>query len=68
MTETCELTATDISKAYQAGKLSPVEVLQSVRARVEQTEPLLSACWAVNFDEAMEVAQASEQRCERKRS
>ena len=62
MTEACELTAKYISKAYQARELSPVEVLQSVRSRVEQTEPLLSACWAVNFDEAMKVAQASEQR------
>ena len=62
MTDAWELTATYIAKAYQTGALSPVEVLQSVRSRVEQTEPLLSACWAVNFDEAMKVAQASEQR------
>lgn len=62
MTETCELTATEISRAYKSGELSPVEVLESVRARVEHVEPLLCACWAVNFGEAMQVAQASEQR------
>jgi aspartyl-tRNA(Asn)/glutamyl-tRNA(Gln) amidotransferase subunit A len=62
VTNAYELTATELSAAYGARKLSPVEVLQSVRARVEQLEPLLSACWAIDFAKAMQAAQASEQR------
>jgi aspartyl-tRNA(Asn)/glutamyl-tRNA(Gln) amidotransferase subunit A len=62
MTDAFKLTATEISSAYKAGDLSPVEVLQSVRARVEQVEPLIAACWAIDFGAAIKVAQASEQR------
>ncbi len=62
MIDAFKLSATEISGAYKTGALSPVDVLLSVRARVERVEPLLAACWAIDFDGAMKAAQASEQR------
>lgn len=56
-----DLSACELVKAYAAKRLSPVEVLDSVRARASRCEPALAALWCTE-DTALEAAQASEQR------
>ena len=57
-----ELSAVDQLDAYRAGELSPVDVMRSVCERVERLEPMLAACWAVDFEDAMQRAVESERR------
>ncbi|MDP2006754.1 MAG: amidase [Rubrivivax sp.] len=56
------LSAVDLSRAYAAGTLSPVEVARAVIAQVERWEPHLHATWDFDAAEALGMAQASEAR------
>jgi aspartyl-tRNA(Asn)/glutamyl-tRNA(Gln) amidotransferase subunit A len=65
MNELPDLTATDLSRLYAAGDLSPVEVTSAVLARIEAWEPHLAATWALDAEAALETARASETRWRR---
>jgi aspartyl-tRNA(Asn)/glutamyl-tRNA(Gln) amidotransferase subunit A len=55
------LSATEARTLFEARKLSPVELLTSVIARAEHTEPLLNALSERLFEEALTQARAAEQ-------
>lgn len=57
-----ELSATELLARYQAGTLSPVEVVESVLARMDQCEPRIHAVWWRDRDAALKAASASEKR------
>jgi Asp-tRNA(Asn)/Glu-tRNA(Gln) amidotransferase A subunit family amidase len=54
-----------LARAYARGERSPVEQLRQVQAQVARWEPHIAALWAVNADEALAQAQASEARWRR---
>jgi len=57
-----DLTALELSRAYQAKQLSPVEVTRAVLARIEIWEPKLNAMYIIDADGALVQAVASETR------
>lgn len=57
-----DMTAVDLLAAYRTGKLSPVEVVDAVIARIEAWEPKLKALYAPDFDGARKAARESEKR------
>ncbi|WP_052341456.1 amidase [Salinarimonas rosea] len=61
-TDLADLTACDLVAAYEAKRLSPVEVTEAVIARIEASEPVLHALWAFDPQAALEAARASEAR------
>ena len=62
MTAIQDMSASDLLAAYKAKKLSPVEAVDAIIARIEAWEPKLKALYAPDFGEARKQAQASEQR------
>ena len=56
------LTATEALAAFRARRLSPVELLQAVIARVERINPSINALSDTYFDEALAAARAAEAR------
>lgn len=64
-TELHELNATELLAHYQAGTLSPVEVVESVMARMDRCEPRIQAVWWRDRDAALQAALASEKRWQR---
>ena len=62
MTDWCKLPATELGAAYRAGRVSPVEVLEQVLARIARVNPQLNAIVTLDGRGAREAAQASEQR------
>lgn len=61
-TDPADIGAADLRDLYQAGTLSPVEVLEAVMARIDTLEPLLNTYVVTDFDAAREAARASEAR------
>jgi len=57
-----DLTATELSRLYASGDLSPVEVTRAVLARIEAWEPDLAATWALDAEAALDAARTSEAR------
>lgn len=57
-----ELSATELLAHYQAGTLSPVQVVESVLARMDQVEPHIHATWWRDRDAALQAARNSERR------
>jgi aspartyl-tRNA(Asn)/glutamyl-tRNA(Gln) amidotransferase subunit A len=57
----CYMTATDLATAIRTKKVSPVEVIATVLARIEQLNPKLNAFCVVTADAARQAAQAAEQ-------
>jgi aspartyl-tRNA(Asn)/glutamyl-tRNA(Gln) amidotransferase subunit A len=57
-----DLTAIDLTAAYCAGELSPVEVTQDVLDRIDQLDRQVRAFCLVDADRALEAAKASERR------
>lgn len=62
MSDPCDLTAGEMIAAYKAHRLSPVEVMRSVVARIESADEVLAATWAVDTGHADAAARNSEQR------
>jgi aspartyl-tRNA(Asn)/glutamyl-tRNA(Gln) amidotransferase subunit A len=62
MTPLHELSAIDLLAAYRSKALSPVEVTRSVLAHMHRWEPHLHATWALEGDEALTQAEASQKR------
>lgn len=56
------MTAVDLLAAYKTRKLSPVEAVDAVIARIEAWEPKLKALYAPDFEGARKEARLSEQR------
>ncbi|MBI5258750.1 MAG: amidase [Burkholderiales bacterium] len=62
MTQLHALGAAELSAAYAAGTLSPVEVVQAVLAQIERREPELNALYALDPEAALAQARASQAR------
>lgn len=62
MTDPADLSAAELLDAYRARRLSPVEVLEAVLARVARCEPTLNALYAPDPDAARAAARDSERR------
>ena len=56
------LTAVQLGTAYADGVLSPVEVVDSLLARIDQVDPVIHALYAIDPDGARDAARASEKR------
>ncbi len=65
MSDLADLSAADLSKAYRAKKLSPVEVTKAVLARIEATEPHINAMYIVSAEAALKAAKSAERRWNR---
>jgi aspartyl-tRNA(Asn)/glutamyl-tRNA(Gln) amidotransferase subunit A len=62
MTDIADLSAQELLAAYRARRLSPVEVVEAVCARITRLEPKIFAIWLVDHDAARAAARESEQR------
>ncbi|MFO1085376.1 MAG: amidase [Reyranellaceae bacterium] len=62
MTSIHDMTAVDLLAAYETRKLSPVDAVDAVIARIEAWEPKLKALYAPDFEGARKEARLSEQR------
>ena len=60
------LSAAELSAAYRAGALSPVEVTQAVLAQMDRREPQLKASYLLRPELALTQARASEDRWRRR--
>lgn len=60
VTELHWLTAAEATRAFAAGKLSPVELLQALLARIEQLDPKLNVFIHLDADAALDAARAAE--------
>src|SRR5580692_11720941 len=60
MTELNWLTASEIAAAYAARKLSPVELLEALLARIAKLDPKLNAFIRLDADFAMDAARLAE--------
>ena len=56
------LSATEARRLFQAGELSPVELMRAVIDRAERTEPVINAFTEQFFEEALEQARHAEDR------
>jgi aspartyl-tRNA(Asn)/glutamyl-tRNA(Gln) amidotransferase subunit A len=57
----CYMPATDLAAAIRTKQVSPVEVVDTILARIEQLNPRLNAFCLVTADAARQAAQAAEQ-------
>jgi aspartyl-tRNA(Asn)/glutamyl-tRNA(Gln) amidotransferase subunit A len=62
----CDLTIRELHGLYDAGRVSPVDVMQAVLARIEQLDPTVNAFCQIAPD-ALDMARQSEQRWRKKR-
>src|SRR6478735_2404022 len=60
MSELHWLTATEATRQFAARKLSPVELLTALLARIERLDPKLHAFIRLDADAAMDAARAAE--------
>ena len=60
VTELHWVTAAEATRAFAAGKLSPVELLQALLARIERLDPKLHAFVHLDADAALDAARAAE--------
>jgi aspartyl-tRNA(Asn)/glutamyl-tRNA(Gln) amidotransferase subunit A len=56
----CFMPATDLVAAFVAKKLSPVEVMDAVIARIERLNPIINAFCTLTLEEARQKAKAAE--------
>jgi aspartyl-tRNA(Asn)/glutamyl-tRNA(Gln) amidotransferase subunit A len=62
MTTIHDMSAAELLAAYKTRKLSPVEAVDAIIARIEAWEPRIKALYAPNFEAARKEAKASEAR------
>lgn len=60
--ELCYMSATQVLERFKSRSLSPVEYLQALIDRAEQTEPVINAFAFTMFDQAMEQARLAEKK------
>ena len=65
MTEACDLSARDARRMMGNGALSPVELFDSCRQRIERVNPAVNAIVAERFDDARKEAEAAETAIQR---
>ena len=65
MNEVCWMSALDLAARYRARELSPVEVAETLLARIEHLNPRLRAFLTVTADHARHQARAAEARLAR---
>ena len=65
MPELHDWTAAELSRAYAARRLSPVEAAEAVIAHIARWEPALHALYAYDPGRALAAARASEARWQR---
>ena len=58
--ELCYMSATEVLQRFKSRSLSPVEYLDTLIARADQTESVINAFAFTRFDEARELAQRAE--------
>lgn len=58
----CDLSVDDMRAGFRSGAFGPVEVLDSVRERVDACEPTVNALWWPDFDAAYDDAEQAEER------
>ncbi|QCK87726.1 amidase [Phreatobacter aquaticus] len=62
MTDLADLSTADLTKAFKARTLSPVEATKAALKRIEACEPKLNAMYIVSADQALKAARAAEKR------
>ncbi len=62
MTQIHDMTAGELLATYESKKLSPVEAVDAVIARINAWEPMLKALYAPDFGSARKAARESEKR------
>lgn len=62
MRDLAYISATDALSAFRARTLSPVELLEAVKARADEVEPTINALCTVDFDRAFDAAREAEAR------
>jgi aspartyl-tRNA(Asn)/glutamyl-tRNA(Gln) amidotransferase subunit A len=60
VTELARLSVLELRRGYAAGDFSPVDVVDSLAARIEALEPVLNAFTTATLDAAREEARAAE--------
>jgi len=60
--DVCELSATELMRAYRQRALSPVEVARAVLDRIEETQPTINAFCFHDRSTTLRLAEASERR------
>jgi Asp-tRNA(Asn)/Glu-tRNA(Gln) amidotransferase A subunit family amidase len=60
--ELCYLSAVEATELFKNGELSPVELMEAIIARSERAEPSINAFSDTFFEQAVEMARASEAR------
>ena len=60
--ELCDRSAVELLEGFRKKQFSPLEVMESVQARIARREPVVKALWAADGNRAMEQAAASTQR------
>src|SRR5215216_3794727 len=65
MSAVLDATAAQLSAAYRAGELSPVEIAEASLARIDRDDPALNAFCLVDAERAIADARASEERWRR---
>ncbi len=60
MSEICWMSATELLSAYKKGKLSPVEVVKTLLARIDEVNPKLNAFVTRTNEMALSAAKESE--------
>jgi len=67
MTDSADLTATELREAFRTGALSPVTATEDALRRIERFDPVVNAFCLVDGDRALAAAHASQQRWQRGR-
>jgi aspartyl-tRNA(Asn)/glutamyl-tRNA(Gln) amidotransferase subunit A len=60
--ELCDHSAVDMLAGYREKRFSPLEVMESVQARIAAREPVVKALWAADGERALAQAAASTER------
>jgi Asp-tRNA(Asn)/Glu-tRNA(Gln) amidotransferase A subunit family amidase len=60
-----ELSAVELGRAYAAGEVSPVKVVEAALGRIEAWEPAINAMYLLDREGALAQARASEERWRR---
>ena len=60
--ELCYLPATEALQRFRSKTLSPVELLDAMLQRIEETEPVINALTFKHFDEARDRAKKAESK------
>ena len=59
MTDLAQLPAAELSRLYRKGRLSPVETMKAVLARVDKVNPTVNALCLVDGNAALKAARAA---------